>query len=258
MATLDVTPKEGKNTEQELRAQREKIYCTDTQGGAPCTPGAIAQALGITHAGDIPPMEGRITMFHRLVEQNFVQEMDVFSEHYPNSWQTHVLSQFKAYHAFLDYAKTPYGAVMMGRILRDNFTSSFIGVKRFKIIRDDNDSAKGGPDVIKLPTGFPLITVLNTGDKVDPSAIIHHEFGHTRFFKGHHSRKEVSIQDERIAVIRMENPARMYNKNEPRYAYYHPDLGVTINIITGQVKHGIWATDKADPRIFIEPGKKTP
>ncbi|MBI3561494.1 MAG: hypothetical protein HY080_07245 [Gammaproteobacteria bacterium] len=101
MATLEVTPKEGKKTEQELRAQREKIYCTDTQGGAPFTPGAIAQALGITHAGDIPPVESRITMFHRLVEQNFVQEMDVFSEHYPSSWQTHVLSQFKDYHSFL-------------------------------------------------------------------------------------------------------------------------------------------------------------
>ncbi|MBI3560461.1 MAG: hypothetical protein HY080_01900 [Gammaproteobacteria bacterium] len=212
----------------------------------------------ITHAGDIPPMEGRITMFHRLVEQNFVQELDVFSKYYPDSWQTHVLSQFKAYHSFLDYAKTPYGAVMMGRVLRDNFTSSFIGIKRFKIVRDDYSSAKGDTNLIRLPAGFPLLKRLATGDEVDPSATIHHEFGHTRFFKGHHSRKEVSIQDERIAVIRMENPARMYNKNEPRYAYYDKRFEATINIITGQVKHGIWATDKADPRIFIEPSKRMP
>ncbi len=258
MTTLDVTPKEGRKTEQELRAQREKIYCTETQGGAPCTPGAIAQALGITHAGDIPPVEGRIRMFHRLVEQNFVQEMDVFSYDYVHSWKSYVLSQLKAYHAFLDYAKTPYGAVMIGRILRDNFTSSFIGTKRFQIQRYDDSRAKGDTDFIRLPSGFPLLKRLATGDEVDPSAMIHHEFGHTRFFKGHHSGKEVSIQDERIAVIRMENPARIYNKNEPRYAYYHPDLGATINIITGQVKQGIWATDKADPRIFIEPGKRTP
>ncbi|MBI3560464.1 MAG: hypothetical protein HY080_01915 [Gammaproteobacteria bacterium] len=54
MTTLDVTRKEGKKTEQELRTQREKIYCTETQGGAPCTPGAIAQALGITRGRHSP------------------------------------------------------------------------------------------------------------------------------------------------------------------------------------------------------------
>ncbi|MBI3562948.1 MAG: hypothetical protein HY080_14655 [Gammaproteobacteria bacterium] len=258
MTTLDVTPKEGKKTEQELRAQREKIYCTDTQGGAPRTPGAIAQALGLTHAGDIPPMEGRITMFHRLVQQNFVRNMDVFSEKYTHSWKTYVFSQLKAYHSFLDYAKTPYGAVMIGRVLRDNFTSNANSAKRFEIWRIDESEAMGSTNHIQLPAGFPLLKRLATGDEVDPSAMIQHEFGHTRFFQGYKAGKEVSIQDERIAVIRMENPARMYNKNEPRYAYYHPDLGATINIITGQVKQGIWATDKADPRIFIEPGKKTP
>ncbi len=44
MTTLDVTRKEGRKTEQELRTQREKIYCIETQGGAPCTPGAIPSA----------------------------------------------------------------------------------------------------------------------------------------------------------------------------------------------------------------------
>ncbi|MBI3560463.1 MAG: hypothetical protein HY080_01910 [Gammaproteobacteria bacterium] len=199
-------------------------------------------------------------MFHRLIEQNFVKDMDVFSDRYSVSWKTYVFSQLKAYHSFLDYAKTPYGAVMIGRILRDNFISDVNGIERFKIMRDDNDSARGGPNALKLPAGFPLLKRLVTGDEVDPSAVIQHEFGHTRFFTGYKGSAEITIQDERIAVIRMENPARMYNKNEPRYAYYNDnnDDPRTINIITGQVKNGIWATDKADPRIFIEPSKRLP
>ncbi len=60
------------------------------------------------------------------------------------------------------------------------------------------------------------------------------------------------MQDERLAVIHRENPARMYNKNEPRYAYYHPEKKTTINIITGEEKGGIHTTDKADPRILIQ------
>ncbi len=87
---------------------------------------------------------------------------------------------------------------------------------------------------------------------MDPLAIIHHEFGHTRYFSGHRPGRLVTLQDERIAVINMENPARMFNKNEPRYAYYHPETKMTINIITGEEKGGLWVTDKADPRKWVE------
>jgi hypothetical protein len=45
----------------------------------------------------------------------------------------------------------------------------------------------------------------------------------------------------------------MYNKNEPRYAYFSPLFNQTINIISGEVKAGIMATDKADPRKFVNP-----
>ena len=60
-----------------------------------------------------------------------------------------------------------------------------------------------------------------------------------------------------MVVINMENPARMYNKNEPRYAYFNdeekPENQYTINIITGEVKAGIWAFDETDPRILVKP-----
>ena len=92
---------------------------------------------------------------------------------------------------------------------------------------------------------------------MDPLAIIHHEFGHTRYFRGHRPGSLGTPQDERMVVINMENPARMYNKNEPRYAYFNdeekPENQYTINIITGEVKAGIWAFDETDPRILVKP-----
>ncbi len=163
----------------------------------------------------------------------------------------------KAYQAILDYAKTPYRAVMINHILRDH---SMLGWERFrerfKVKLFDERRAGGSTNSIRLPSGFPLLTVLQTGDKVDPLAIIHHEFGHTRYYSGHRPGKDVTLQDERDIVIHRENPARMYNKNEPRYAYYNDNDDEsnqrTINIITGEEKGGIHTTDKADPRILIQ------
>jgi len=139
---------------------------------------------------------------------------------------------------------------MIRLILRDN---NIPGKPRFKVRLFNAGSAKGSTDLIQLPSGYPLLTILKTGDIVDPLAMIHHELGHTRFYRKHQAGKLVSIQDEREAVIQMENPVRMYNKNEPRYAYYNGDGShpFTINIITGETKAGIWAFDKTDPRKMI-------
>lgn len=235
-------------TEQELRVQRVKIYCDKFVDM--CTPGAIATALGIANANEVPTMNNRDHNFTKFVKQHFYVENDMFADNINFSWPKAGIIYTKAYQAFQVYSKTEYGAVMIQNILRE---IRIPDRELFQVRRFDNDGAKGSTNFITLPSGFPLTTLLKTGDTVDPLAMIHHEFGHTRFTPGHKPGVEVSMQDERLAVINRENPARMYNKNEPRYAYYDPDKSITINIITSEEKGGIWATDKADPRIFVTP-----
>lgn len=200
----------------------------------------------------MPSMNNRDHNFDKFVKQHFYVEKDVYADYFNFSWRKETIIYQKAYQTLKDYSKTPYGAVMIKKIL---FELRVPGRPLFQVRKDDSDGAKGSTNFITFPSGFPLATVLETGDKVDALAMIHHEIGHTRFTPGHKPGVEVSIQDERIAVIRRENPARMYNKNEPRYAYYNNDKDnkITINIITGEFKAGIWATDKADPRKFIKP-----
>ncbi len=244
-------------TEQELREQRLQIYCKETKGGAPCTPGAIAQALGIANANEVPSMNNRDHNLAKLVAQHFVREKNVMEYDFIYSWPEGgaILSK-KAYQTFKDYARTPYGGMMINKILQDHSMPGWERFKkRFRVKLFDGDRAHGDTDWISLPSGFPLLTELATGDKVDPLAIIHHEFGHTRYYPGHRPGKDVTLQDERDVVIHRENPARMYNKNEPRYAYYNDDGDnpMTVNIITGEEKSGIHATDKADPRKFVNP-----
>ncbi len=235
-------------TEQELQAQRVKIYCDHFVGM--CTPGAIATALGIANANEVPSMNNRDHNFAKFVKQHFYVENDLFAATASFSWPKTGIIYLKAYKALQDYSKTEYGALTINKILMEH---RMPGRVLFQVRLDDNDGAKGSTNYITFPSRFPLISVLETGDTVDALAIIHHEMGHTRFFPGHKPGVAVSIQDERIAVIHRENPARMYNKNEPRYAYFSPLFNQTINIITGEVKAGIMATDKADPRKFVNP-----
>ena len=79
MAEVNAPVKPAVKTEQELRAQREQIYCKETKGGAPCTPGAIAQALGIANANEVPSMNNRDHNFAKFVAQHFVREKNVMA-----------------------------------------------------------------------------------------------------------------------------------------------------------------------------------
>lgn len=239
-------------SDTELRNQRIKIYC-DSLKNAPCTKGAIVKALGIDM--NVPDEGMRWYYFKQLVEKNILRDYDIYSEEYQFTWPKVGLESSKAYQALADYAKTPFGAVMVRRILADN---SIPAKKRFMIKRFDNDSARGGSDYIRFPINFPRKEILLTGERVDTQAIIHHEFGHTRYFFKHKRGKEVTLPDERDAVIYMENPVRMYKNNEPRYSYYNDndEDPKTINIITGDIKSGIWTTDKSDPRKMIQGIKK--
>ena len=240
------------DTEQELRAQREQIYCASIIGM--CTPENIAKLLGITDTRNIPSLNRREHNFYQFVKQHFLIEKNVLEYVFQYSWSEPDLIYNKAYKTFHNYSKTPYGAVMIKKVMLDHRTPNKIS---FKVRQFNEREAAGATDFISFPEDFPKKTVLVTGDKVDPLAAIHHEFGHTRYSHEHNPGELFTAQDERIAVINWENPARMFNNNEPRYAYYNPAKEdkdrFTINIITGEVKAGLWTFDKTDPRILVKP-----
>jgi len=65
---------------------------------------------------------------------------------------------------------------------------------------------------------------------------------------------EFSLEDERQAVINLENPIRIKKGLEPRYTYYNGSR--TINIITGKdspVEHTIL---EDDPTKLVKTGSK--
>ncbi len=131
MAEAKAPVKPAVKTEQELREQRLQIYCKETKGSAPCTPGAIAHALGITNANEVPTMNNRDHNFAKFVAQHFVREKNVMEDDFIYSWpEGGAIIYKKAYQAILDYAKTPYGAVMINHILRDH---SMPGWERFRV-----------------------------------------------------------------------------------------------------------------------------
>ncbi len=84
-------------------------------------------------------------------------------------------------------------------------------------------------------THFPV-----GGQEVDPIAIIHHEFCHTKYgnfdpaYDTNHWRNELYI------VRNCENPLREANGYEPRRSYFQSSENLTINIITGRVREGRW------------------
>lgn len=185
----------------------------------------------------------RQSNFKKVVKLNF--EMDPFE---PGSWPNHI-HNFPVYKKLKLYSETRYGSAMIYRILQDNKKVKSQKGKIFKIQYDDGKSgqgARGGLDFIRLSKNFPNNNPYKGGDKKYDLAIIHHEFGHTRFFRKKSNLKiiEFTIEDERQAVINLENPVRIANGFEPRYTYYNGSR--TINIITGMdspVEHTILESD---------------
>lgn len=224
----------------DLKSQRIQIYCSNTFDSA-CTFTEIHKKLGILNTENVPPVSIRNSSFTKLVTENF-NNLDDFDA--VNPWPV-IKATTAAYKMLHEYALTPYGAVIVKRILEDNVRT---GIKRFEIRLDDNSTARAGTHWISLPSNFPLKEYFPGGEKIDPLAVIHHEFAHTRFFTGNTKPAMVSIEDERIAVINNSNPARMFNKYEPRYTYFNGKE--TINIITGEKRSGRWSVNMQDPRKF--------
>jgi len=69
-----------------------------------------------------------------------------------------------------------------------------------------------------------------------------------------------SLEDERQAIIHLENPIRMAKGLEPRYTYYRKageqgDRG-TINIITGKKILGLYTVLESAPTKLVKIGSE--
>lgn len=157
--------------------------------------------------------------------------------------------KYNIYNVFKKYAMTNYGSIVINKMLKNKNK-----YKGFKIYRSGQGStAKGAsaaPDGIAFPHRFPMVEHFPVGgQKVDPLAIISHEFGHTVVFN---PEMKSGIQHERDVVIQYENTVRKINGYEMRYVYFNGKE--TINIITGKTKAGKWTFDKNDPSKLVPIG----
>lgn len=238
------------------RIVREKIY-----NAFQCKPPFLVcnnkRALGLD--GVVPSEADREKNFKLLVEQNFSGTgiLGMESRDWPVEKRKDNVRAFAFFHK---YALTPYGGVMVTRILADNRTHT-TAENRFSIGIQDHNQATGGHNFVSLPSNFPTLTTFpGSTQLVDPLAVIHHEFGHTRFDARNSGPHEISLEDERQVVIYHENPVRMMNGMEPRYTYTNTHTStegrvvmVTINIITGEKKPDLYTFSPSNPAILVKP-----
>jgi len=204
----------------------------------------------------------RQSNFKEFVKINF--ELN-FSN--PGAWPDNV-TNLPIYKKLKAYSETNYGSATIHRILQDNKKATLQKRKVFKVQYDDGVSgqeARGAFNYIRLTKNFPNNLPYKGGERKYALAIIHHEFGHTRFFRKSNKMKiiEFSLQDERQAVIHLENPIRMKKGLEPRYTYFR-DVGKngdkgTINIITGEIaiiSEGRNTILEYDPTKLVKIGSK--
>ena len=113
--------------------------------------------------------------------------------------------------------------------------------KRFLIFGvADSKGAWAEPASIKIGEhGFNNIFPTG-GQKVDPLAIIHHEFCHTKFGITHNT---TDLKGEAQVVRECENPVRETNGHDKRMTYYDPDIKKTIHVYTGHIYDGRWRWD---------------
>ena len=105
------------------------------------------------------------------------------------------------------------------------------------IIRSDYGyGAHAQPGVIELGHKGFREYFPNTGEKVDPMAIISHEFGHTRFGDPLSGK---TPEGETATVRNYENPVRIYNGYQSRKCYHYSLTNKTIIVETDKMVDGV-------------------
>lgn len=126
--------------------------------------------------------------------------------------------------------KSSFVDIISGKLSTDG---EFEGYSLFKVYGYDGVGAVGQSGAIGLGNkGFK--DLFATGEKVDPIAIISHEFGHTKY--GDPTSGE-TLEGEAHTVLKYENPMRKVNGFEDREIYYSPKENISIEVKNPQNKH---------------------
>jgi len=231
MSTATKEALSTKNSQLALRNKRIVIYRKNVRARG-LFKGVNGETFHVPES-----LVARQSNFKEFVKVNF--EYD-FSK--PNVWPDNVVN-LPVYKKLKHYSETAYGAAMIYRVLQDNKKAIIQKRELFKVRYDDGatgQTPQAGLNFILLTRDFPNKSPYKGGEKKYDLAIIRHEFGHTRFFRKKCNTKKMNItlEDERQAVINLENPIRLQKGLEPRYTYFRlkgvgRDKG-TINIITGE------------------------
>jgi len=241
--------KENNVNSLKLRLKREQIYRSKVSHNS-----VFPQANGRILA---PAVEAnRMSNFLKFVDMYFSKIIDNTIPDpefniYPGA--TKMVESSDGYKAFKRFAKTDFGSSVVKEMI--NNRSKY---KDFVIKEGAEKWASAGYRFIVLPKRFPNKRIFkNSGQRIYDLAIIYHEFAHTMVFQSASSiGKNATINDERIAVMKFENPVRMRKGYEPRYSYTGSKPQQTINIITGEKKHGIWSVNRNDPTKLVKPSDK--
>ena len=192
---------------------------------------------------------------------NFEQFVSLYFYNLDHAGNTHPFSDYYGqptklsrdsggYKTFEKFAMTDYGSYVVKTML-DNPSK----YKGFKVWENAFGGAYGDYHFISLPKGFGLQErrFATSKQRIHFLGILYHEFAHTMVFRPLSSKGiDITIYDEREAVLRFENPIRIRDNYEPRYTYTKRDGSETINIITRTVKPGKWTVRKDDPTVLVK------
>jgi len=240
MATAQTAVNVPTLTKPQLRRIREGIYKKLVR---PRPRGLFTGINGETFF--VPDAKLRLANFKTFMTENIVTG---FNE---GSWPTSI-NTLPVYHKLMEYSLTDYGAATIFRVLHDNKNNK---TPHFELRYDDGVSgqkAQAGYNFVLLSINFPDNMPFKGGEKKHHLGIIHHEFGHTRFFTGDKGPVIVTHQHERLAVIHNDNPVRMLNTHEPRYTYHTNNK--TINILTGATSLTLHTVLENDPTVLVKIG----
>lgn len=236
-------------TKLELELLRRRIYATRIP----------AYNLMRSETGKVLPpapaglRKGNFEKFVKLYFYNLDHSQNTDPFHADYGMPTRLTKGSSGYKAFERFALTDYGSYVIKTMIDkpDRY-------KGFKVWENAFGGAHGDYHFISLPKDFPAReTFLTSGQRIHDLAIIYHEFAHTMMFRSPASKDtDITIYDEREAVLKFENPVRIRDNYEPRYTYTKRDGSQTINIITREVKPGKWSVRKDDPAVLVKPDDK--
>jgi len=238
-----------------LRTRREQIYrkYIAPQSLFPRINGRV-----LTEEGDEAKRKSNFLMF---VDMFFSKQVNPDSRNgslgqdgwpSPNaSRPTRLSMSSDGYKAFAIFSDTPYGSSVVKEMVTPENREKY---QDFVVAEGPGTETRASYNSIVIAWKFPFQSkFIHSGQPVDRLAILYHEFAHTMVFQPASQKTvERGISDERISVMKFENPVRILHKFEPRYSYVQYDGSKTINILTGEIGPGIMTVNKNNPAELVK------